>query len=65
VSNILKISETEERVFEISYNYVEKKYFVETYETRIKSDGYRIPMQAGSSLALWMNALIISKKLTM
>jgi len=41
VSEALKISETEERVFEISYHYVERKYFVETYETRIRSNGYK------------------------
>jgi len=41
VSDILKISENEERVFEISYHYVERKYYVETYETRIRSDGYK------------------------
>ena len=41
VSEPLKISEDEERVFEISYHYVEGKYYVETYETRIRSDGHR------------------------
>jgi len=41
VSEALKISETEERVFEISYHYVEKKHYVETYETRIRRNGYR------------------------
>jgi hypothetical protein len=41
VSNVLKISENEERVFEISYRYVEKKYYVETYETRFRRDGYK------------------------
>jgi len=33
VSKTLKITETEERVFEISYHYVERKYYVETDET--------------------------------
>ena len=37
----MKISENEERVFEISYHYVEGKYYVETYETRIRGDGHR------------------------
>jgi hypothetical protein len=41
VSVALKISENEERVFEISYHYEERKYYVETYETRIRHDGYR------------------------
>jgi hypothetical protein len=41
VSEPLRISDTEERVFEISYHYVERKYFVETYETRIRVDGRR------------------------
>ena len=41
LSEPLKISEDEERVFEISYHYVEGKYYVETYETRIRSDGHR------------------------
>ncbi len=35
VSEPLKIGEDEERVFEISYHYVE------TYETGIRSDGHR------------------------
>jgi len=39
VSETLKISETKERVFEISYHYVERKYYVETYETRVRSNG--------------------------
>lgn len=41
VSDILKISENVERVFEISYHYVERKYYVETYETRIRRDGHK------------------------
>ena len=41
VSEILKISETEERTFEISYHYVEQKHYVETYKTQIKSNGYK------------------------
>ena len=41
VSKVLKISENEEKVFEISYNYVERKYYVETYETRIRHNGLR------------------------
>jgi hypothetical protein len=41
VSDALKIGENEERVFEISYHYVERKYYVETYETRIRCDGFR------------------------
>ena len=35
VSEPLKVGEDEERIFEISYHYVE------TYETRIRSDGRR------------------------
>jgi len=35
VNELLKISKNEERVFEISYRYIERKYFIETYETRI------------------------------
>jgi len=30
VSNALKIDEDEEKVFEVSYHYVERKYYVET-----------------------------------
>ncbi len=41
VSNVLKTSESEEMLFEISYHYVEEKYYVETYETRIRSDRYK------------------------
>jgi len=41
VSETLRISEDEERVFEISYHYVERKYYLETYETRIRSNGYK------------------------
>ena len=41
VSNALKISENEERVFEISYHYVERKYYVETYEIRTRHNGLR------------------------
>jgi hypothetical protein len=41
VSEPLRISDTEERVFEISYHYVERKYFVETYETRIRANGIK------------------------
>ena len=41
VSEALKISKNEERVFEISYHYVERKYYVETYETRMRGDGHR------------------------
>jgi len=37
----LKISGDEKGVFEISYHYVEGKYYVETSKTRIRSDGHR------------------------
>jgi len=36
VSDILKISETEERIFEISYHYVERKYYVDTSRTTVR-----------------------------
>ena len=41
VSEVLKISENEERIFEISYHYMEEKYYVETYEKRIRDNGYK------------------------
>jgi len=41
MSGGLKISETEERSFEISYHYAKRKYCVETYETRVRSKGYK------------------------
>ncbi len=41
VSEPLKISKNEKRVFEISYHYVEGRYYVETHETRVRSDGRR------------------------
>jgi hypothetical protein len=47
VSDALKIGENEERVFEISYHYVERKYYVETYETVSEKH-----MEAGSSSTL-------------
>lgn len=39
VSEVLKVSKDMEKVFEISYNYVAEKYYVETSEARIKEDG--------------------------
>ena len=41
VSEVLKISKDLEKVFEISYNYVVRRYYVETYETKIREDGRR------------------------
>ncbi len=41
VSKTLKTSKTEELSFEIAYHYVEQKYYVETYKTKIKSEGYK------------------------
>lgn len=41
VSETLRVSKNEERVFEVSYHYVERKYYLETYETRIRGNGYK------------------------
>ena len=41
VSDVLKISDGVEFVFEVSYHYVERKFYVDVIETRVRSDGRR------------------------
>ena len=41
VSDVLKLDKDREVVFEVSYHYVERKYYVEVSETKTRRNGFR------------------------